>query len=500
MKIERKNMKKPLCLLLLILLAGVTACTQTTTSTEPLPYAHPFPDWTFMRNVQIDEATLRLLKSPSTRLIYLDDEMVVSYQSIPQSALVEVDYLDVKKTFQTTTYDPFVFQYDSINEVLYFSDSSPSTEYKFIRTVPSSVEQADHWYWHKSGAIQYVNSQFLVINNEIRTFRGEILSSVHDTLGFVPKRIGDPIRFYSYQSNEEVTSGCTVYIHNGFDTEPVAIPVDSEYTCTQDFKASVDDLLVPLYDRQIRGFATIAKDGTVRKFILADEIDDYGSFVLDSLKYYGSVIHFEYRDSSNQPHRISLNTEFSDFAIDESDSSLAQGTRYWDHEIRFFRDYNGQYQLFKNGMLIYSYPMMFPPFGIIQFVKVGNFAVIIETSTDNLGGKLTRINLTDGSQIVHEFDDLPFVTGNMTTLLFESEGCIRLYDILENTFAETPLTGTIRSVADNVVLSYTDTKVSLYNLSTGVYVETSRISHLVYYYHAPHAFLVEYQGYYYWIG
>lgn len=504
-------MKKPLCIFLLWVMIILVSCTSVssttmtsvststdTTSTTETEYVHPFPEWTFMKQVNISSSVLDLIQASTGRIAYLDEHVYMGYQIQMTSPLIVFHSNGETKTFPTTTVnrEAFVLHYDSVNDVIYYIADG------MIRTIPAEVDSSTRWYPLQSTKIQYVNPYFSVLGNRIMTIQGDVLFQGTGVLVYPHNRFRPTERFYTYESKDTVMNGCTILTFNGFDASPTSTKVHDVYTCDKAFTASSNNVLIPLMRASsLKGFVTITSQGSTQVFTFEDDLVDYAS--LEHTTSYrilsAKTIYFEYRDRENQLHRVMMNWDFSIVYLDRFFASNATASIYFDEQYLFYEETDNEYHLYKNDELFYTYTSITPSWNRVSFSYLGNIGLITDLDIDTGLGRMIRVDLTTGEDTLFNFENLTALGMIGNFIVIQSTGPLRLYDVINDQFVETTVSGTLYPITDSILLLYTDMKLYFYDLNNGQVVEMNRVGH----YEEERrlfAFLAEYQGYYYIIS
>jgi hypothetical protein len=475
----------------------ITNSSETTTlNNESI---NPFEGLNFISHLQLDPSVIDQINSSSGRIAYIDEDLYVYYEEglSPSSFFVNNDGDIIEyDTQQAMGYsDDFIINFDVENNVIYYYDSP------YIDSVPSTVNSSIDLYASRYRELKYYNSKYSLVANSFITFKGETLFSADGTVAFPYINIGDDLRFYSYESNITQDQGCSIKSYDGFNDTPEINLVHDEYTCSAEYQIKNRNVVIELMDHaRLGGYVSITPDGEIHVMDFTVDIPGFRSCVYDSFRVINEwIIYFQYEDADGESHSAVTSYDLSYICIDEMSLSMAIKNVYVDQNYRFYKYSSTEYRLYKDEERFYTYTTRSSSFTFVFFFRFGDHGVVFETSTATGDGRITNINLADGSVVSYDkpMISVSFQVGNFI-LLIENSDCY-LYDIINDNFITTGLSGAIKEVNSNYCLIYSDENVYLYDLMTNDYIQMNRIGHLRRTYQ-PYAFLVEYQGEYYLIG
>lgn len=499
-------MKKILVLCLVTLLFGLISCgidsSSTTTTSNVVTtttdvFVHPFPQWAFMKKVDVDPAVLQAIRTSSGRIAYLDDDLYLAYAEGVNPSKFFVTYQGQTKAYdiKQSTAALFLLQYDVQNDVLYFVDDNR------IESIPKTLDPTIDWHAHRSSEIKHIDSQSVVIRNTIMTIRGDTMFTTNARLVYPYQRIGEDVRFYTYVPSSLGTGGCSILSYQGYDQEPISHLVHETDECSMDFELYNRTVIIRLFKgSKLSGYATITEDGTIRTFSFVAELKDFQSYSDRSFRIINEfLVYFEYLDVAQTLHYVAASTDMSSVLVDVVNYSMAANIRYLGNQCYFRKYSNNEYRLYNGNVKLLTYQPYDTNMGYTTFDRFGDFGLILDVGVGISGGRITRIDLSTGDQIEHSFDSFHTYGKIGKHYAFFGNGTIRLYDMENDLIFDTSIPGYMLSGTESTIISYTDSKVYIYDVASKQVVITNRIGHLRRTLQ-PYAFLVEYQGNYYLIG
>ena len=477
--------------------SGTTSGTDTTSSNND--FVNPFGDLDFIKHLNLSASVVQMIENSTGRIAYLDESMFAYYEEglSPSSFFVFRNGENFEyDTHQSMGYsDYFIINYDSANDVIYYYDSP------YINSIPSVVDAGIDLYASRMRELKYFNSEFLLVGNSFITFKGELLFSDGGTTVFPYQNIGDDLFFYTYLSDITQNQACSIKTYNSFSDSPKITLVHDEFTCSDEYAIKNRNVVIELMDlTTLGGYVTITPDGEIHVMDFDISFPDFDSYVLNSFSAVNEwLIYFQYEDDQGESHHVVTSYDLSYIAIDEMDASIASKNIYVDEDYRLYKYSTTEYRLYKSGVRFYTYTPRSSAFTTVQFAKYGNFGVVYETNTATGDGRMTRINLLDGTVVSY---DKPMFSVSFNVshyMAIRADNTNLLYDISNDEFITIEATGTFKAVNDDYFLIYSDDFVYLFDLENREMIRMNRIGYLRRTLQ-PYAFLVEHEGEYYLIG
>jgi len=449
--------------------------TQTTTSGNPLTEnpdttqtttsGNPFAESSFIRRITPEEGVVEMIEASSGRIAYIDDELYIYYEEGlgPTSFFVRTG----GETLEYDTHAPMGFSdffftnYDMDHRVLYYSSSIMNV---FIQTVPSVIDAEIRIYPSSTRSVKHATSGWLLVSNEFLTIRGERLFADGGTVVFPYRNFGEDLRFYTYRSDLTQDQACTIRSYEGFESTAVDTLVHAEYTCDSQYRIVDRNVVIELVDFiHTGGFVTITPDGNFHVMDFSEAFPDFDAFDDDSIRYYDQVIYFRYEDTAGENHQVVANYDLSFMTIDLFNIDMASRNVFVDGDLRFYEYSMTEYRLYKDELLFYTYAPLaaYSPYPF--FERVGDFGLVIETDFGTGAGRLVRIDLEDGTTVVHEFASFsggPLIGGSL--MMTDDGECFR-YDVAADSFVDLGVSGAYRRVGENGFFVSTEEKLWLFD-------------------------------------
>jgi hypothetical protein len=444
------------------------------------------------------------VENSSRRIVYLDEEMYVYYEDPSENTII-VEWAGATKEIEITgSTNFFVMNYDTVNEVLYYSDRSS------LYTVPSTVNgEFDFYPGDVDYRIDYVNSEYILLGNQFRSFKGASVFADGGIIVHPSRSIADGSRFYTYRSSVTETQGCTIKAYDEFDSVPQDTLVHNHYTCSRDYRIiNGDTVFIELIDfNSFAGYVTITPDGKVHVMDFSESLPGFAEslpdFRINREYFFGfpnqCMVTFYYRDGNGESHYVATNLDLSVVLFNAYNYTIASKTIYADSHFRFSQNSTTEYSLYKDGQPFFNYPVTTEYSGNVQFHRYGDFGIIFKISLISSNVTLTRVNLDDGTSLDY---DIQFWADNDVKgdyLLVDQSNEICLYDIINDEFTPLGVQGLFLKTNEDYQVIFNDDNVYLYDVANRTLVEMERIGHYIKS-NSIYAFLVKYEEEYYIIG